>query len=180
MSIRLSLPSKNVSKDRLQAYTLLLLGVVFLVLAWLLHLSTGEYPVGVLLLGLGMLLAAVINPFRLVSASFLVTSLGIAVYLAFKHLIPGNQILSYYILAIGLALLGIALIARRGYVKAGAVTPGLLIIIVGVLEYLLAAGLTPSTFLPFMLSLWLPGFGLLAVGFIYLAATFLKTSGSNL
>jgi hypothetical protein len=180
MSTRLSLPTKNISKDRLQAYALLLLGVVFLIMAWLLHPSTGEYPVGVLLLGMGMLLATVINPFRLVSASFLVTFLGIAVYLAFKHLIPGNQILSYYILAIGLALLGIALMARRGYVKAGAVTPGLLIIIVGILEYLLAAGLTPTTFLPFMLSLWLPGFGLFAVGFIYLAATFLKTRRSKL
>jgi hypothetical protein len=180
MTNSLSLPSKNVSKDRLQAYALLLLGVVFLVLAWLLHPNTSEYPVGVLLLGLGMLLATVINPFRLVSASFLVTFLGIAVYLAFKHLIPGNQILSYYILAIGLALLGIALMARRGYVKAGAVTPGLLIIMAGVLEYLLAAGLTPSTFLPFMLSLWLPGFGLFAIGLIYLATTFLKARGSKL
>ena len=124
MSNRLSLPSKKVSKDRLQAYALLLLGVVFLVLAWVLHPNTGEYPVGVLLLGLGVLLATVINPFRLVSASFLVTCLGLAVYLAFKHLIPGNQILSSYILAIGLALLGIALMARRrGYVKAGSVTP---------------------------------------------------------
>lgn len=167
--------SKNISKDRQQAYVLLLLGVVFLVLAWLLHPSTGEYPVGVLLLGLGMLLATAINPFRLVSASFLVTFLGIAVYLAFKRLIPGNQILSYYILAIGLALLGIALMARRGYVKAGAVTPGILVIIVGVLEYLLAAGLTPPNFVPFMLSLWLPGFGLLALGLVYLAVTFLKT-----
>jgi len=60
-------------------------------------------------------------------------------------------------------------------VKAGAVTPGLLVIIVGILEYLLAAGLTPSIFIPFMLSLWLPGFGLLALGLVYLLATFLKT-----
>jgi len=110
-----------------------------------------------------------------VSASFLVTFLGIAVFLAFKHLIPGNQILSSYILAIGFALLGIALMARRDYVKAGAVTPGLLVIIVGILEYLLAAGLTPPIFIPFMLSLWLPGFGLLALGLVYLSATFLKT-----
>lgn len=175
MSNRISILSKHSSKDRLQAYALLLLGVVFLILAWLLHPSTRDYPAGVLLFGLGMLLAAVINPFRLVSASFLVTFLGIAVFLAFKHLIPGNQILSSYILAIGLALLGIALMARRDYVKAGAVTPGLLVIIVGILEYLLAAGLTPSIFIPFMLSLWLPGFGLLALGLVYLSATFLKT-----
>ena len=175
MSNRLSVHSKNSSKDRLQAYALLLFGAVFLILSWLLHPSTRDYPVGVLLLGIGMLFGAVINLFRLVSASFLVTFLGIAVYLAFKHIIPGNQILSSYILAIGLALLGIALMARRDYVKAGAVTPGLLVIIVGILEYLLTAGLTPANFIPFMLSLWLPGFGLLAVGLMYLAATFLKT-----
>jgi hypothetical protein len=70
--------------------------------------------------------------------------------------------------------------ARRDYVQAGAVTPGLLVIIVGILEYLLAAGLTPSIFVPFMLSLWLPGFGLLAVGLLYLAATFLRAKGSKL
>ena len=93
MSNRISILAKHSSKDRLQAYALLLLGVIFLILAWLLHPSTRDYPAGVLLLGLGMLLAAVINPFRLVSASFLVTFLGIAVFLAFKHLIPGNQIL---------------------------------------------------------------------------------------
>ena len=65
MSNRLTLTSKNSSRDRIQAYTLLLLGVVFLVLAWLFHPSTGEYPVGVLLFGLGMLVASLINPFGL-------------------------------------------------------------------------------------------------------------------
>ena len=151
-----------------QAYALLLLGIVFLVLAWLLHPSTSSYPVGVLLFGIGMLIASLLNPYRLVSASMLVTLLGLATFLTFKHLIPGNQILAYFILAIGLALLGIALMARRGYVGAGAVTPGFLVVIAGVLEYLLATGNTPPNFIPFMLSLWLPGIGLLVLGLIYL------------
>jgi hypothetical protein len=168
MSKKFSMRTINHTHKLRQAYALLLLGVVFLVLAWLLHPSTHDYPVGVLLFGVGMFLAALLNPYRLVSASLLVTLLGIATFLTFKNLIPGNQVLSYYILAIGFALLGIALMARRGYVGVGAVTPGLLIVIVGVIEYLLAVGDTPSNFISFMLSLWLPGIGLLVLGFVYL------------
>ncbi len=169
MSKKTSSFSTNNAKNRLQAYLLLLIGVIFLLLAWIIHPSTGEYPIGVLLFGIGTLVASALNPFRLLSAGFLITFLGIAVFLTFKHLIPGNEILSYYILAIGLALLIIALLARRGFIKAGAVTPALLVIIVGVLEYLLAVGLTPSNFIPFMLSLWFPGIGLFVLGLIYLA-----------
>src|ERR1700730_14145801 len=168
MSRKYSLRASSHINNLRQAYALLLLGVVCLALAWLLHLSTRDYPIGVLVFGLGMLIASILNPYRLVSASLITTLLGIAVYLAFKHLIPGNQVLSYYILAIELALLGIALMARRGYVEAGAVTPGLLIVLVGIIEFLLAAGDTPPNFVPFMLSLWLPGIGLLVLGFVYL------------
>jgi hypothetical protein len=168
MSKKFSMHAVNHTHKLRQAYALLLLGVVFLVLAWLLHPSTRDYPVGVLLFGAGMLMASLLNPYRLVSASMLVTLLGIATFLTFKHLIPGNQVLSYYILAIGLALLGIALMVRRGYVGTGAVTPGLLVVIAGVIEYLVAVGDTPPNFISFMLSLWLPGIGLLVLGFVYL------------
>jgi len=154
--------------SRWQAFVLLVLGIIFIVLALLLHPSTSDYPIGVLLFGVGMLTAAAINPYRLVSAGLVVTLFGVATFLTFKHFIPGNQILSYHLLAAGLALLGIALMARRGYVGAGAVTPGLLVVIVGILEFLLAAGDTPPNFIPFMLSLWLPGIGLLVLGLIYL------------
>jgi hypothetical protein len=117
------------------------------------------------------LLASALNPYRLVSAGLLVTLLGLAVFLTFKQFIPGSQVLSIYVLAIGLALLGIAIMARRGFVGPGAVTPGLIVIVVGIIEYLLAAGYTPSNFIPFMLSLWLPGVGLLVLGVIYLTAS---------
>ena len=169
MSRKFSSPSANYARGPLQAYLLLLLGVVVMLLAWIIHPSTDTYPVGILLFGIGTLIASALNPFRLVSAGLLLTFLGFAVFLAFKHLIPGNQILSYYILAIGLALLLIAMMARRGFIKAGAVTPALLVIIVGILEYLLAAGFTPPSFIPFMLSLWFPGVGLFVLGLIYLA-----------
>jgi hypothetical protein len=152
---------------RQQAYALLLLGVVCLVLAWLLHPNPFSYPLGVLLLGIGMLIAALLNPGRLVIAASLTTALGIAVFLGFKHLIPGSQIFPSYILAIGVALLAIALAARRGYIGKGAVTPGIIVIVAGIIEVLLVGGLTPPAFLPFMLSLWLPGCGLLLLGIIY-------------
>lgn len=164
-------PATARANNRFQAFVLLLLGLLFLVLAWLVHPSTKDYPIGVLMLGVGMLLASALNPYRLVSAGFLVTLLGLAVFLAFRQFIPGSQVLSVYILAIGLALLGIAMMARRGFVGPGAVTPGLIVIVVGIIEYLLAAGYTPSNFIPFMLSLWLPGVSLLVLGVIYLVAS---------
>ena len=66
------------AKNLYQAYVLLLLGIIFLLLAWLLHPSTSEYPIGVMMLGIGMAIAALLNPYRLVIASWLTTLLGIA------------------------------------------------------------------------------------------------------
>ena len=151
-----------------QAYVLIVLGIVFLAVAWLLNLNPSTVPVGVFLFGVGMLVASLLNPSRLGSAGWLTTFLGVATFLTFKHLIPGNQILAYHLLAVGLGLLAIAFMARKGYIRAGAITPALIVIVVGVLEFLLAANLTPRNFIPFMLSLWLPGYGLLVLGIIYL------------
>ncbi len=169
------------SKKRvyLQAYALLILGFVCLLTELLLHPNTGEYPLGVMIFGLGMLVACIINPYRLVIASFFTTSLGIAVFLFFKHLIPGNEVFPEYIIAIGIALVGIAFMARRGYVGAGAVTPGILVLGVGLIEYWLIGGysigsLTPDRFITFMLSFWLPSIGLLVLGVIYLLVSLRK------
>ena len=166
-----SMSSKN--NMYLQAYVLLILGLVCLLVAWLIHPNTGEYPVGVMIFGFGMLIARIINPYRLVIASFLTTALGIAVYLFFKHLISGNEVFPEYIIAIGIGLIGIAFMARRGYVGRGAVTPGILVLGIGLIEYWLIRGynigsLTPDRFISFMLSLWLPSIGLLLLGVIYL------------
>src|SRR6516164_8536098 len=90
-----------------QGYLLLILGIVCLLAAWLIHPNTSEYPIGVMIFGFGMLIASIINPFRLVVASFLTTALGIATYLFFKHLIPGSEIFPVYIIAIGIGLIGI-------------------------------------------------------------------------
>ncbi len=157
------------TKSRLQAFLLLLLGLFCVLAAWLLHPNAYAYPVGVLLLGLGMLLAAALNPYRLVIGGILTALVGIAVFLSFKPVIPvlRGQDLVTFLFAIGLAELAIALMTRRGYIGAGAVTPGFIVVAVAIIELLLAEHLTPGNFVPFMLSLWLPGIGLLVLGLIY-------------
>jgi len=57
---------------------------------------------------------------------------------------------------------------RRRFIGSAAITPSLLVLLIGILESLLAANLTPHNFVPFMLSLWLPGIGLFVLGLIYL------------
>jgi hypothetical protein len=89
----------------------------------------------------------------------------------FRHSIPDSQVLTAHLLAIGLGLLGIAWMGRRGYIRAGELTPGFFVVGVGVTEYLQAVHLIPSTVVPFALSLWLPGFGLFALGLVSLAAS---------
>ena len=154
---------------RRQAYALLLLGIVFLIVARLGMLN--PYSLGVLLLGLGILGVAPFNPRRFVSAGWLMASLGVATFLMFRHSIPDSQVLTAHLLAIGLGLLGIAWMARRGYIRAGALTPGFFVVGIGVIEYLQAVHLMPSTVVSFALSLWLPGFGLFVLGLVSLAAS---------
>jgi hypothetical protein len=170
-----SLPANSHATTLRQAYVLLLSGVVFLGISWLGMLNSSS--LGVLLFGLGMLGAALFNPKRLLSIGWLTTSLGVATFLMFRHAIPDSQVLTAHLLAIGVGLLGIAWMACRGYVAAGALTPGIFVVGVGVIEYLQAAHLTPSLLVPFALSLWLPGCGLLALGLLFLATcgrTYLK------
>jgi hypothetical protein len=157
------------ANNRRQAYVLLLLGLIILAFAWLGMLNS--YSMGVLLFGLGMLAVATLNPRRFLAAGWLMTSLGVATFLMFRHYIPDSQVLTAHILAIGLGLLGIAWMARRGYISAGAMTPALFVVGVGVTEYLQAAHFTPSTLVPFALSLWLPGFGLFVLGLFSLVTS---------
>jgi hypothetical protein len=152
-----------------QTYVLLLLGFVFLTLAWLGMFHS--FSIGVLLLGLGMLVVGLLNPRRFLSAGWLMASLGVANFLIFRHSIPDSQVLTALLLAIGLGLLGIAWMASRGSISAGKLTPGFFVVGVGVTEYLQAVHLIPSTVVPFALSLWLPGFGLFALGLVSLAAS---------
>ncbi len=91
------------------------------------------------------------------------TFVGAAFSLAFKRLLPFDNAL--LIIAISLALLGIALMAHRGYIKAGALTPAIFTFLVGIIQYppLGIARLISS----FILSLWFPGIALLVLGLVY-------------
>jgi hypothetical protein len=151
-----------------QTYTLLGLGVVSILAALILRLNPYTYPIGVLIFGMGLLISSFLYPPRLIIAGWLVTPLGIATFLTFKNIIPNSQILPFFLLAIGIGLLAIAQAAQRGYVGKGALSPAILVLVVGLIELLLARGLIPSWFIPFMLSLWLPGIGLILVGLVYL------------
>ncbi len=155
------------TQNRRQAYVLLALGTLFLVLALILHPRPFASPVGLFLFGVGMLIASFFNPYRLLIGGILVTLVGASIALAYKNsIIPdaGNSI----VLAIGLGMIGIALAARRGYITAGALTPAIIVLLVGLVEYGPTGHYLPSTVAPFLLSLWFPGFGLLVLSFMYL------------
>src|SRR5258708_4090595 len=153
MSRKNSARATKRTNSRLQAFLLLILGVLCLLAAWLLHPNAYAYPVGIVVLGLGMLLAAALNPYRLLIGGILTTLIGIAVFLSFKPVIPvlRGQDLITFILAIVLALLGIALMTRRGYICAGPETPALIVLAVSSIEMFPAENSTPCTFCPFLL-----------------------------
>lgn len=152
--------------SRVQCYVLIGLGIVFLLGALLLHLNPYAYPIGLLLYGLGMLVAAFFNPYRLLLAGILVSLIGLSIFFAFKSVIPNGGSTLY--LAIGLALLGIAFASKRGYIGRGPITPALIVLIVGLIEYPPTFHMIPAGGVPFVLSLWFPGLLLLVLGIIYL------------
>ena len=139
------------------------LGVLFLLGALLLRLNPRAYPIGLFLFGLGLAIAAAVNPTHLVISGLFFTLVGAAFFLAFKGVVPFDNAL--LIIAISLALLGIALAARKGYVKAGALTPAIFALLVGIIQYP-PLGIAREL-APFVLSLWFPGLGLLLLGLIY-------------
>jgi len=155
------------ARGRRQALVLFLFGIICLLAAWLIHPSTARYPIGLLVLGAAMFIAALLNPYRLMAAGWLVLLLGIAVFLFFSGHISGGQVFPAYIIAMGVALVFIGLMGRRGYIKAGAVTPGVIVLLVGIILALVVANRTPPNFVSFMLSLWLPAIALLILGVAY-------------
>jgi hypothetical protein len=153
------------SRDRLQAYILLGFGLIFMLGALFLHPSPFAVPIGLLFFGLGILLSAIFNPARLTIAGVIFTLIGAVIFIAFKPIIPYDSGLA--VIASGLALITIAFLTRRGYIGKGAVTPGILILLVGLLLYQ-PTGREASKFLaPFILSLWFPGVMLFLIGLIY-------------
>jgi hypothetical protein len=79
-----------------QTSVLLLLGFVFLTLAWsgMFH----AFSVGVSLLDLGMLVVGLLKPRRFFSEGWLMTSLGVLTFLMFQHAIADSQVLTAHLL----------------------------------------------------------------------------------
>ncbi|HVB23237.1 MAG TPA: hypothetical protein VNG51_14945 [Ktedonobacteraceae bacterium] len=157
-------------KNLRQAYVLLILGVITLLAAWLIHPDLSNYPIGPLVLGIAFCIAAAFNPYRLAVVSWLALFLGMYAFLEFKKKFihfNGGEAFSALIIALGLGLLGIVFMARRGYVGHGASSPAIIVLGVGILEYLLAANLVPSNTISFILSLWFPAYSLLLFGIFY-------------
>src|SRR5260221_4987745 len=91
MSNKVRLHAASHVQNLRQAYALLLLGIICLLAAWLLHPDTRIYPIGVLVLGIAMLIATIINPYRLMAASLLQTLADISSLLTLKNLISGTH-----------------------------------------------------------------------------------------
>src|SRR5258708_16594456 len=137
MSNKVRLHAVFHGQKRREVYALLLRGIICLLAAWLLHSDSRIYPIGVLVLGIAMLIATIINPYRLMAASLLITLAGIATFLTFKNLIPGNQAFPALIIALGLGLTGVALMTRRRFIGSTAISPSLLLLLIFILESLL-------------------------------------------
>ena len=167
MARSVTLTTASRARYRRQSLALLMFGLIFLVLALFIHISPFRYPFGLLFFGLGLLIAALINPRRLMIAGILVTLVGLSIFFTYKgNIIPDAG--GSMVLAIGFGLAGIALAARRGYIAAGALTPALIVLLVGLVEYGPTDRLLPSGLASFILSLWFPALGLLLLGVIYL------------
>jgi len=151
--------------DLFQVYILLGSGVIFLLGALLWHPSPFAVPIGLFGCGFGMLLSALFNPARLAIAGVIYTLVGAAIFIAYKPLIPYDN--GLVVIAVGLALLILALLARRGYVGKGAVTPSMLVLVVGLFLYPPTGRTITRLLAPFILSLWFPGIVLLLLGLVY-------------
>ncbi|HLG65380.1 MAG TPA: hypothetical protein VKY19_25845 [Ktedonosporobacter sp.] len=151
------------SRNALQSYILLALGVICLLGALFLRLDSRAYPIGLFLFGFGLLIAALVSPRHLIISGVFFTCVGAAFFLGFRKIVPFDN--SLLIMAISLALLGIALMARKGYVGAGALTPGLFVLLVGIIQY--PVWKLGPRLAPFVLSLWFPGIALLVIGLAY-------------
>ena len=177
MSKTLASPLKSHQRDTIQAYILLGFGLLFLLGALFLHLNPFAAPVGLLFFGLGLLVAALFNLFRIAIAGVIFTLIGAAIFIAYKPLIPYDG--GLVVIAVGLAWLCLAFLARRGYIGTGAVSPGLLVLLVGFFLYPPTGRAATRLFAPFILSLWFPAVALLLLGGVYWFLSTRKTRGAS-
>ena len=126
-----------------------------------------------LLLGLGCLLAFFIFPQRLFIPAALMLPLGIVNVLAGADILNGNYSAAYYFIALSVSLLALAQAVRlkRGWVQPGAMTPGVFLLLFGVI---LLAAANSSTLGQILYSLWLPAMVLGALGLGYTVGAVFK------
>lgn len=123
--------------------------------------------VGLLGIGLGLTLGFLVDRSRLLIAAALVTPLALANVLWSARILRAD-VDALHLLAVALGLLAIAWGARAGYVGRGALSPGLLVGLVGLLVLGLTAGIAPG-FYAWLTSLWAPVVLLPLVGLVMLA-----------
>jgi hypothetical protein len=130
-----------------------------------------------LLLGLGCLLGFFIFPQRLFIPAALMLPLGVVNVLASTGVLNGNYAAAYYFIGLSISLLALAQAVRlkRGWVQPGALTPGLFLLLFGVV---LLAAANSGALGQILYSLWLPTMVLGALGLGYTVMAVLKHARS--
>jgi hypothetical protein len=156
----------GLTRPRAQALALVALGIVCAVLALLTNLLAGS---GLLALGLGLLLAHLIYRSRLFISGVTVTAFAVAYLLNAADVISNGARSGVYILAAALSV-GVSVIAaRRGYIDHDALSPALLLALIGALAIGVALPGTDAFYGAFVL-LDMPAVVLAALGVFYFFA----------
>lgn len=153
-------------RPRTQALALIALGIVCAVLALLTRPFAGS---GLLALGVGLLLAHLIYRQRLFIAGMTVTAFAVAYVLNAQHVISDGELYGAYILAAALSVGVNVIAARRGYIGHDALSPALLLALIGALVVGSALPGTDAFYANFVL-LDMPAIVLAALGIVYFFA----------
>lgn len=159
-------PPLGLTQPRMQALALIALGIVCAVLALLTHLLTGA---GLLALGVGLLLAHLIYRPRLFIPGVTATAFALAFLLNAARVISDGELYGAYILAAALSVGVCAIAARRGAIGHDALSPALLLALIGALVFGMALPGVGAFYTAF-LSLEMPAIVLAALGVIYFFA----------
>lgn len=153
----------GLTAPRTQALALVALGIVCAVLALVSRPLAGS---GLLALGVGLLLAHLIYRSRLFIPGVTITAFAVAYLLNAAGIISNGALYGAYILAAALSVGLCAIAARAGYIGHDALSPALLLALIGAL----VVGVTlpgASAFYATFVSLVMSAIALGALGIIY-------------
>jgi hypothetical protein len=156
----------GLTPPRAQAVALIALGVVCALLSLTIHPLAGS---GLLALGVGLLLAHLVYRPRLFIPGVTATAFALAYLLNAARLVSNSELYGAYILAAALSVGLSVLAARRSYVGHDALSPALLLALIGAL---VVGTALPGTgaFYGVFVSLTMPAIALAALGVIYFFA----------